>query len=262
MKNQQLFAAFAAATLAVSCGKTDEQVPTVCTEYPGPYSVLNAEIDADAGTTILLTDRFCDDEGLSQVRWEVHNASGHAHEEEGTDEHEGLVLHSGTEWEALQLTDLEGVSADAEWSVEIPLTARGIWHVQVSLVDAAGNAASDRITELHIANTHIPEFHLESAGGTAPSTWEEEPVWAAGSDVELAGYVIDSDGVAEASISLVDEAADGVAWSADLEVMGADSASFEVTIPMPMEAGEWTVVLEATDGTGVAMETEFHVEVE
>lgn len=47
-----------------------------------------------------------------------------------------------------------------------------------------------------------------------------------------------------------------------LAATGADSLAFEVNVQVPLQSGEWTVVLEAEDAFGVSMETEFHVEVE
>ncbi len=260
MKKLNVLAACVAATFAASCGKTDEAAPTICTAAPTDYSVLNDEMDAEAGEAISLTDLFCDNEGLGQVRWSVHNAAGHAHEEEAHAESE-FVLHSGTEWEVLRLMDLEGVEAEDELTLELPLSVRGVWHVQVSLVDAAGNAAEDRIAELHIANAHLPAFHLTEVDGQDPTTWEGEPTWAVGSTVNLVGWVADSDGVASAEVSLVDEA-EVTAWSMPLAATGADSLAFELNVQVPQQPGEWTVVLEAEDASGVSMETEFHVEVE
>lgn len=261
MNKIHVLAAFGVALLAASCGKTDEAAPTICTDAPANSSVLNEEIDVEAGEVIALTDRFCDNEGLGQVRWSVHNAAGHAHEEEGGHEEAEFVLHSGTEWEVLRLMDLEGVEAEDQLTLELPLTVRGIWHVQVSLVDAAGNAAEDRIAELHIGNAHMPAFHLTSVNGVDPSNWEGEPMWAAGSTVNLTGWVSDPDGVASAQVSLVDEDA-VAAWTMPLVATGTDSLAFDVDVQVPQQLGEWTMVLEATDASGVAMETEFHVEVE
>ena len=254
------WAAFAVALLAASCGKTDEAAPTICTPAPADYSVLNDELDVEAGQVITLTDLFCDNEGLGQVRWSVHNAAGHAHEEGGHEETE-FVLHSGTEWEELRIMDLHGLEAEDELTLELPLTVRGVWHVQVSLVDAAGNAAEDRIAELHMSNTHLPAFHLTSVDGEDPSNWEGEPTWAAGSTVNLLGWVSDPDGVAAAHVSLVD-AASVAAWTLPLVATGSDSLAFNVDVQVPQQAGEWIVVLDAEDASGVAMETEFRVEVE
>ena len=82
-----------------SCGKTDTEAPTICTETGTEFSVLADEIEAMAGTGMIILDSFCDNEELSEVRWDVHNAADHAHEEGEADE--GFVLHSGTNWEVI-----------------------------------------------------------------------------------------------------------------------------------------------------------------
>ena len=48
------------AILLSSCGKTDTALPTVCTEAGSETSVLADEIEAIAGTSVTITDVFCD----------------------------------------------------------------------------------------------------------------------------------------------------------------------------------------------------------
>ena len=93
-----------ALVLLSSCGKTDTELPTICTQAGVEMSVLNDEIEALAGNVIEITDSFCDNESLSEVRWDVHNAADHAHQE--GEEDEDFVLHSGTEWEVLEINSL------------------------------------------------------------------------------------------------------------------------------------------------------------
>lgn len=90
-------AVLTAATILISCQKTDEESPTVCTPEPGANSILADEIEVMAGDHADLEDVFCDNEALSEVRFDIHNAAGHAHEGEEEEEgHEhGLTLHSG-----------------------------------------------------------------------------------------------------------------------------------------------------------------------
>ena len=47
--------------------------------------------------------------------------------------------------------------------MDVPLTARGVWHVIVSLVDEAGNSTT-LATDLHVENDHLPEFTLTEVG--------------------------------------------------------------------------------------------------
>ena len=245
----------------VSCQETDTEAPSVCTETGAVNSVLAAEIEAVAGDHIDIEDLFCDNEALSQVRYDIHNGEGHAHDEgeEGEEEeHEhGLVLHSGTDWGVLRNVDIEGTEAEAELHVDVPLTARGIWHVYVDVVDAAGNTATYN-TDLHVENTYMPEFTLTSVNGEDPSMWHGEPTWAAGSEVVVEGAVTDEDGIASAELELIDEATETVVWSVELAAFDA----FSEAVTVPATAGEYHFEMKATCNAGVSMETGFHVEVE
>lgn len=249
--------------LLSSCGKTDTEPPTICTETGTEFSVLAEEIEAMAGTQILISDSFCDNEELSEVRWDVHNAADHAHEEGDADE--GFVLHSGTNWEVLETSSLAGTSDDASLTLNIPLTARGVWDVVVSLVDAEGNAATDVVTQLHIENEHIPEFSLLAVDGVDPATWPGEPSWAQGSTVNIEGSVTDSDGLNAVQILLVRESDETVIWEAPAaEPDGVIEFTFAygVVIPANADAGEYHVEMRATDAAGNETETGFHVEIE
>ena len=250
------------AILFASCGKTDTELPTVCTEAGSETSVLADEIEAIAGTTITITDVFCDNEELSEVRWDIHNAADHAHEEGESDE--GFVLHSGTDWEVLETTSLTGTSNTNSIALDIPLTARGVWDVVVSLVDEAGNAGPDVVTQMHIENEHLPEFTLSEVDGVDPATWTGEPEWSTGASITLSGMVKDADGVVEAFISLVSEEDETAVWELSLEPNDVMELQFivDAVIPADAVAGEYHLEMTATDAAGNAMETGFHVEVE
>jgi hypothetical protein len=251
-----------ALVLLSSCGKTDTELPTICTQTGVEMSVLNDEIEALAGNVIEITDSFCDNESLSEVRWDVHNAADHAHQE--GEEDEGFVLHSGTEWEVLEINSLSGTTNANSLTLDIPMTVRGVWDVVVSIVDEAGNAGANVVTQLHVENEHIPEFSLTTVDGADPSTWGGEPSWPMGSSVAIIGTVSDSDGVSSASISLVRESDESVIWELTLEPNGSSDFpfTFDVAIPTNTETGEHHFEMIATDGLGNAMETGFHVEVE
>ena len=58
--------------------------------------------------------------------------------------------------------------------VDVPLTARGVWHVIVSLVDEAGNSTT-LATDLHVENDHLPEFTLTEVGVKTPPCGTASP---------------------------------------------------------------------------------------
>ena len=112
MKINQHFAAFAVAAALASCGTTDTEPPTVCDSdnLTGLPSILAGELEVEAGTTVTIHDAFCDNDGLAEIRWDLHSAEGHAHEEEEEgEEHEGeeheeeFILWSGGDFEKLEI---------------------------------------------------------------------------------------------------------------------------------------------------------------
>ena len=257
------FAALVASLLVMtSCNPTDEEAPTVCTGLGAEFSVTADEIDAEAGDHVDIQDTFCDNEGLSEVRWDVHNAADHSHEE--GEEEEGLILHSGTDWEVIETMSISGEEATSTFHADVPLTARGVWDLVVSVVDAEGNVGPDVVTQIHIENSHIPEFTLTTVNGEDPNGWEEEPVWAPGTEVTVAGSIGDSDGVQTASLEFIRESDEAVVWASDLTPAGATNHEFSVTVTVPADAetGEYHFEMLAADANGVDMETGFHVEVE
>lgn len=251
----------AAALLLASCQTTDLDPPTLCTPENTATSVLADEIEANAGSKLILTERLCDNEGLSEVRWDIHNAADHAHE--AGEEEEGFVLHSGTSWEVLEIVSASGIEADVSLEVELPLTVRGVWDIVVSIVDAEGNVSPDYVTQLHLENDHLPAFSLGSVNGVDPNAWEGEPIWAPGSEVTLQGAVTDADGLDAVMLQLVQESSEATLWEVSWSAVGEGMLTFNESFTLPSEAwGECHVEMRATDALGNEVETGFHVEIE
>ena len=251
----------AVALLLASCQTTDNEPPVLCTSDDTAMSVLADEIEALAGTSLTLNERLCDNEGLSEVRWDIHNAADHAHE--AGEEEEGFVLHSGTEWELLEIVSVSGTEADASLVLEVPLSARGVWDIVVSIVDAEGNLSPDHVTQLHIENEHLPAFSIASVNGVDPNTWEGEPVWTVGSEVTLQGAAEDTDGLDTVTLELVEESSEATLWEVSWSTVGENMLEFNETFTIPAEvSGECHLEMHATDALGNEVETGFHVEVE
>ena len=274
MKINMYFAAFAATAALASCGTTDTEPPTVCDSdnLTGLPSILAGELEVEAGTSVILHDAFCDNDGLAEIRWDLHTAEGHSHDEEHEgEEHEGeeheeeFILWSGSDWEKLETRAVEGTKSEEQFTFDVPLTSRGLWDVVVSMVDAEGNAADDILLVVHVENDHLPLFALTTVGGVDPAEWEgEEQVWAPGSTVNVTGSVSDSDGVADAELLLIRESDEAVVWSAEIPAAGESAIDFSIDMVVPADAaeGEYHFEMEAADATGVEMHTGFHVEVE
>ena len=262
MKNNMVqFSACLSMTIALaSCQGTDTEAPTVCTGLGAQNSVTTAEIEAMAGDHIDLEDVFCDNEGLSQVRYDIHNGEGHAHEASGQEEHDhGLVLHSGTEWSVYELFDVTGTEATTDLHVEVPNTARGVWHFIADVVDEAGNV-STYLTDIHVENSYIPEFTITAVDGVDPNSWQGEPTWSAESSVLVSGSVTHEEGIASAELSLVDEVTELPVWG---PVALTQFDAFTATIQVPAyTSGDLHFEMKATSNNGVSMETGFHVEVD
>ena len=229
-----------------SCGTTDTEPPTVCDSdnLTGLPSILAGELEVEAGTTVTLHDAFCDNDGLAEIRWDLHTAEGHAHDEEHEgEEHEGeeheeeFILWSGSDWEKLETRAVEGTKSEEQFTFDVPLTSRGLWDVVVSMVDAEGNAADDILLVVHVENDHLPLFELSTVGGVDPAEWEgEEQVWAPGATVNVTGSVSDSDGVADAELLLIRESDEAVVWSAEIPTAGEGAIDFSIDVVVPADA--------------------------
>ena len=219
-------------TTLFSCGTSDIDPPTICTEnVENGISTLD-EVDADAGTTVTLLESFCDDEGLGELRWDIHSAEGHSHEGE---EEEGFVLHSGTDWSVLEIQDLSGSNANGQISFDIPNTARGVWDVVISYSDAEGNAATDVVTPLHVENDFIPEYQLTTVTGLDLSVGGE-PIWEPGSTITVEGTLTDSDGIEHWGYHLENEDTEVEIAEDQGDGAGNTEVSFSWTIDIQSDA--------------------------
>ena len=245
-------------TFSFTCGSSDVESPTVCTPVDVEFSIIMDALLMEAGDQLNVQDTFCDNLGLFKVQWTVDNIG--ASIQPGW----GLLLQSGTNWSVTQTTFLiPEEDATYDLLADVPLTSRGIWNVEASVVDVSGNTATFN-TDLHVENSYMPEFTLTSVSGEDPANWGDwvvssRPTWAAGTDVFVEGSVTDSDGIAYAELSLIHEATETVVWSAALTEFDA----FSETVMVPAGAsGEFYFRMRAGDHSGVFMETGFPVGVE
>lgn len=235
--------------LLAGCGKTDTTPPGLDVVVAGIQP--GSEVDVEAGTTVSVTVLVQDETELSQLRIDLHSASGHSHEGGS----ETFVLSSGS-WTKLVQQDIEGTSHlyQATWTV--PEDVRGIWDLVIDAVDAEGNEAETVLMQLHVANALIPLFEL--------GAWAHDPVWASGSSVPFAGTVTDADGLAAVTVHVEDEATGTTVWEGSWDAAGAvefDLAAAVVTLPAGFN-GPVHVHLMAEDATGRVCETGFEATVE
>lgn len=234
------------------CDKSDLTPPTIALVANG--ALAPGEAEALAGSTLNITLDLADDEALGSFRLDLHSGAGHAHDEGASE----FVLFSGAEdFGELETKNLAEVAQQlVSRSIDIPGNVRGHWHLIVDATDAAGNEAETAYMEIHIENDSIPLFEVP---------YTAEPVWAAGSTVNLAGTLTDVDGLSSAVVRLHEHDGEILAEvsiplvSGDTEV-DLGTVSFE--IPTSAAGEELEVELEATDALGFTCETGFHVKVE
>ncbi len=257
MKNLNLFFALATCFFMYSCGTTDSDAPTFCSEA-GDVAIVD-EVEAMAASTLTLNQTVCDNEALGTANWDLHSAEGHAHEGE---EEEGFVLFSG-DWDYDFSDGLTGTSETSGISTDIPNDVRGVWDIVISLVDAEGNIAADVVTPLHIENDFIPEYQLTTVTGLDLSTGGE-PIWAPGSTITIEGTLTDSDGIEHWGYHLENEDTEVEIAEDEGDGAGNTEVSFTWTIDIPSDAtpGEYHFHMHADDMLDNSMETGFHVEIE
>ncbi len=241
-----------------ACVPSDRQPPILEVTVNG---IQGEEHTLAAGTSWNLVVDATDDNGLSQVRIDIHSAEGHDHGD-GTGVPTGWVAYSGS-WEVLEIVDLAGTEGQASRTFAIPFDVRGHWDLVVTVVDEAGNEAPPVVIALDVENDIIPEVHFSSVAGVDPATWTGEPVWPVCSWVDLEGQITDPSGLASVALTLHD-AAGNLLWDWNVAVQGATVHVLQdVSIPLPFGyQGEVMLHVTAADVFGYVCETGFHAEVE
>ncbi|MFN3530479.1 MAG: DUF4625 domain-containing protein [Bacteroidia bacterium] len=136
MKKFMMLAAVAVIGLSACKKETpDTQAPIITVTQPA-----NDHIDKEPGETINIRALITDDTELLSAKIDIHEAGGHSHRVSG----EG-------EWEWAKVYTISGTSFNLSEDIVIPADAEhGDYHITIEATDAAGNAATPVVIELHI----------------------------------------------------------------------------------------------------------------
>jgi hypothetical protein len=251
MKNVILLIAFS--VILFSCTKEqDNQAPEI--RAVRVNGVMADEHELEAGTVFNVQLALSDDMDLNQVKVSVHPADdGHSHEGESSESNEPNI---GV-WSASVIVNLSGTEENRTVQMSVPAEVAGYWHLEVLLIDKAGNEAEEYITTLHVENPNLPVITLSSTPAVADGHIELEP----GNPLNFSVTVTDADGVASLVIHIEDESGNEV-FEAEADAAGATSFTsdmYEVTFP---EAGHYHLHVTATDAGGLVNEREWEIHAE
>jgi hypothetical protein len=184
--------------------------------------------------------------GLNQVQLNIHPADdGHTHAGSGSTGGEDR-LNAG-DWTFNEIVNLSGTSASHSWTIHIPDSVGGYWHVEVSVLDEVGYTATPYVASVHVTNANIPVVSATTtpavdSGGTVHL--------GAGESLEVNGNAMDTDGLAQLFIHL-DNSAGTVLQQIDIPIFGGGSnISFGPATFGGAPIGNYRVVIEARDSLG------------
>ncbi len=258
MKTSRLFLMLAVVMSFAACKKTDEEAPQIG-EVRINGALAGEHVHIDAGETMTLSIAVSDNEGLSQLKIDIHaNNDGHSHEGHS---HGGGGAEG--QWEELVIVDFSDnpTSQVVERSFSVPQTIRGEWHLGLRVVDQAGNESPERIIELDIDNDLIPMIDVESVNGQSPSGEVEV---APGAMISMVGTVTDASGLDELHIKVKLENGT-VIYDEEVELGGVNAydlsgANFMLPDHQGAHHGELHVEAKNTNGLKSEREIELHFE--
>lgn len=235
-----------------SCKKSeDNEAPVI--QFVRVNGVVADEHHLDAGTIMNVEVRMTDNIELNQVKVNIHPADdGHSHSTGGggaTEPNTGI-------WTGTRILNLSGTEATRSVQFPIPDDVAGYWHLEVMLIDRAGNQAQIYVTTLHVENDNLPQIVVT----TNPPIVNDEVELEPGDNLEVSGEVTDSDGLALVQIEVEDEA-NNVIFEQEFTPSGETAFQFgPLSIPFP-DDGHFHLHVKAQDINGLVRETEVHIHV-
>lgn len=206
MKSTLILSLFAVAFLVGGC-KDDTPSSDSIKPKLSSLNFINGN-SVMAGDKLDLRATFTDNMELSEVFFEIHeNFAGHSHQKAN-------LRHSDS-----KIVELTGTSDDVETTFEIPQNAAsGPYHMEVSVLDAAGNRSDVKVFEFFITQNTQPVF-------TSIPTVINTTV---GASFNVKFEVTDETDLKEITYEVVKHGSEGEEplFEGDVDLDGADDKSF------------------------------------
>jgi len=227
-----------------SC-RPDQDVSAPMVEAIIVNGIDEVEHEVSAGDVIDVTINVSDNENLKQVKLNIHSADdGHGH---GGGTGEVYEPNVGV-WSYSKIIDVSGTAANVNTSLTIPVDIKGHWHIEIMVIDAAGNEAEEAFTTLHVENLGLPTG-VFVWNPTISSTDQLVHVPSTNPQVTFAGDITDADGLTSLYWAIYSEA--GVLVDAQMidgsGLINMSTGNIQVTLP---GSGLYDWTFRATDQNG------------
>ncbi|QQS30203.1 MAG: DUF4625 domain-containing protein [Sphingobacteriales bacterium] len=233
--------------VAVSCTKDQD---TEAPEISGSkINGLDENIEIGAGTEMVITATFTDNEGLQQFKIDIHDAfDGHAH---GKTEDYTMFSYQ-------QVYSISGTMAQETQSIAVPENATaGPYHCVLTAIDAKGNESD--FVELDLILTNTGQAMIE----VVSPDFSQEMEAVKGEVLTLTGTITDNDDLVSVKIELGEEEEHGHGKTTEsepiyemtFELPGNNDTTWDmnnaqILIPSNAASGHYILTMSAIDSDG------------
>lgn len=249
-------ALFMVAASMHSC-KSDQDLTAPLVNGIVVNGIDEVEHEVSAGDVIDVTINVSDNENLKQVKLSIHSADdGHGH---GGGTGEVYEPNVGA-WSYSKIIDVSGTAANVNTSLSIPVDIKGHWHIEIMVIDAAGNEAEEAFTTLHVENEGLPSADFDWNPGIS-DTDQLVHIPVSNPQFTFSADITDADGLENIFWSVYSE--DGILVDAQMidgaGLLNMTTGDIQVTLP---GAGLYDWTFRATDQNGYYNEWVQEVKVE
>lgn len=231
---------------ATGCKKDEDTTRPEIREVRVNNTVAD-EHEVEAGSTVAFRITVADNESLNQIKVDIHAADdGHTHEGESGHEH-ASAPNVGT-WVYSQIINIDGTSTTRDVTLSVPDTIQGYWHLEVKLIDEAGNEAVEYVTTLHVENPDAPVFNLS----TTPPSSDHIDIQANVGSFVIGGTISDVQGLSYIEFELENHDTEAVITEQEFDAAGATEWTMPATTVGPLPAGDYHLKIKARDSQGNA----------